>query len=92
MIAEIQTELWERFFIEACAPFKRKDVLRIIEIHCTPFDNDLMHFVGVFQLKDKTFGTIYAEYSGTLDEVLEANCYIGKRLGNLTEHVLPHKK
>ena len=89
---EIKAELWERFFIEACSPFKRTDVAKVIEIKSTPFDNDSMIFTGVFQLADNTFGKITAEYSGSWDEVLAAHCYTGKHPGNMVRHTLPHRK
>jgi hypothetical protein len=88
VIEEIRDPLWERFFECAKAPFKREDVVEVVDLKSSPFSNDLMSFCGIFKLKNGTFGMIKAEYSGSWDEVSLAICHTG----NTLEEFIPRKE
>ncbi|MHB9019424.1 MAG: hypothetical protein ACYC3G_00905 [Minisyncoccota bacterium] len=81
MLKELNNELWRRIFKLAKAPFQRDGVKKVF-LFGSPFDNDKMSIVGVFQLKDRSFATISANYSGTWDEVSQVEYKLGIRLKN----------
>lgn len=84
IIEEIRDPLWGRFFERAKAPFKREDVVEVVDLKNSPISNDLMSFCGIFRLKDGNYGMIDAEYSGSWDEVCLATCCISNTLEGFT--------
>lgn len=48
---------------------KIRDIKEIIDISSSPFDNDSMDFVGVFELINGKFALVTLTYSGTWDDV-----------------------
>lgn len=72
---EIDGDVWERMFAKAKPPFSREDIIKVADMRHSPVDVNEMTSIGLFELKDGSWGAIVGKYNPTYDEVLEADSF-----------------
>ncbi|MDE2001787.1 MAG: hypothetical protein KGI60_04470 [Patescibacteria group bacterium] len=75
IIKEIDDSVWGQLFTESNAPFSREDVVEVKDLQQSPSDVNQMKFIGLFKLKDGSWGAVTGTYNPTYDAVEDAEAF-----------------
>lgn len=72
---EIDNKVWEQMFAMAKSSFTREDVIEVADMRHSPVDVNEMASIGLFKLRDGSWGAIVGRYCPTYGEALEADSF-----------------